>query len=222
MAKLEPLNDEQKQQIGSLITTEHFTLQTAQSATISEANGRASLFLSTVSSAIVALAFIGQVDKTMATFFSFAFVLFPVLIFLGIATFSRVLQLAIDNFSYMREISRLRHLYTELVPQIAPYFIMSTSDDVESTANAMSPNRWRWEMFLTTAGTVGVINSVLVGVLVGLVIIQFGAWQWLAIGIGVILAALCVLIHQRHQAGRWAAAVDATPAMFPDSDQVTE
>jgi len=49
------------QRLLAALTTEHFTLQTARSATIMETNRRSALFLSTVSSAVVALAFIGQV-----------------------------------------------------------------------------------------------------------------------------------------------------------------
>jgi hypothetical protein len=37
------------------LTTEHFTLQTARSATITDSNGRSALYLATVSSAVVAL-----------------------------------------------------------------------------------------------------------------------------------------------------------------------
>ena len=48
-----------REQVLQFMTTEHFTLQTAKSATVAEANGRSTLFLSTVSSAVVALAFVG-------------------------------------------------------------------------------------------------------------------------------------------------------------------
>ena len=41
------------QRLLQALTTEHFTLQTARSATIMESNGRSALFLSTVSSAVV-------------------------------------------------------------------------------------------------------------------------------------------------------------------------
>ena len=40
-------------------TTEHFTLQTARSNTVSEANGRATVYLAALSSNLIALAFIG-------------------------------------------------------------------------------------------------------------------------------------------------------------------
>lgn len=215
MTKLETFTDDQRRQVGPLVTTEHFTLQTARAATISEANGRASLFLGTVSSAIVALAFIGQVDETMTAFFSFAFVLFPVLIFLGVATFSRVLQSGIEDSIYARAISRLRHLYTELVPPLADYFVLSTHDDAVAFVRDLGVRPGRWQMFLTTAGTIGVINSVLVGVLVGLVADRFGAGVWLAVAVGLVLFVVGVFLHQRYQAQQWEAAEKSIPAMFP-------
>ncbi len=84
--------DQAKQdQILQFLTTEHFTLQTAKAATVAEANGRAALFLSTVSSAVVALAFIGQVSGMGQAFFVFGFVLFPSLLYLGFVTFERAI-----------------------------------------------------------------------------------------------------------------------------------
>ena len=47
----------------TMATTEHFNLQTARAATISEANGRASIYLTALSSNLIALAFIGQMSR---------------------------------------------------------------------------------------------------------------------------------------------------------------
>jgi hypothetical protein len=108
----QPAQDEATQeQILQFMTTEHFTLQTAKSATVAEANGRASLFLSTVSSAVVALAFIGQVSGIGRAFFLFGLVLFPSLLFLGFVTFERAIQTAIENMVLSRGINRLRHYF---------------------------------------------------------------------------------------------------------------
>ena len=41
-------------------TTEHFNLQVSRTVTVSEANGRASIFLAALSSNLIALAFIGR------------------------------------------------------------------------------------------------------------------------------------------------------------------
>jgi hypothetical protein len=67
------------QRLLQALTTEHFTLQTARSATIMETNGRSALFLSTVSSAVVALAFIGQLADVGQPFFLFASAVLPAL-----------------------------------------------------------------------------------------------------------------------------------------------
>jgi hypothetical protein len=53
-------------------TTEHFNLQTARAITVSEANGRATIYLATLSSNLIALAFIGQMSRLGAAFYAFA------------------------------------------------------------------------------------------------------------------------------------------------------
>src|SRR5918994_67718 len=54
----------------TMATTEHFNLQTARAATISEANGRASIYLAAVSSNLIALAFIGQMSRLGTDFYA--------------------------------------------------------------------------------------------------------------------------------------------------------
>jgi hypothetical protein len=76
------------QRLLQALTTEHFTLQTARSATIMETNGRSALLLSTVSSAVVALAFIGQVADVGQPFLLFALAVLPALFVLGAADLS--------------------------------------------------------------------------------------------------------------------------------------
>jgi hypothetical protein len=45
------------------LTTEHLNLQTARMGTIAEANGRSTLHLGTLPSAVIAIAFIGQANQ---------------------------------------------------------------------------------------------------------------------------------------------------------------
>jgi hypothetical protein len=59
-------------------------------ATISEANGRASIYLAAVSSNLIALAFIGQMSRLGMDFYAFALILLPVLAFVGVVTFQRL------------------------------------------------------------------------------------------------------------------------------------
>jgi hypothetical protein len=81
---------ERRRQLLQALTTEHFTLQTARSATIADSNGRSALYLATVSSAIVALAFIGQVARLGRAFHLFALALLPALVLLGVLTYLRL------------------------------------------------------------------------------------------------------------------------------------
>jgi hypothetical protein len=99
------------QRLLQALTTEHFTLQTARSATIMESNGRSALFLSTVSSAVVALAFIGQVADVGQPFFLFALAVLPTLFLLGLLTYLRLAQSASEDLLYSRAINRIRRYY---------------------------------------------------------------------------------------------------------------
>ena len=187
-----------------IMTTEHFTLQTARSATIADASGRAGLFLTSVSSAIVALAFLWQVAHSGAAFFVVALALFPVLGFLGVVTFARVLQSAIEDMLCARGINRIRHFYIELAPQLDEYFILSTHDDGAGMSHDMRSTALRWQSLLTTAGMVGVVNSVLAGTWVTLLILFIMPTALpLAILVGLMTLLGCAVAHHRHQARAW-------------------
>ena len=67
----------------SALTTEQFNLQTARMGTIAEANGRSTLYLGTLSSAVIAIAFVGQADELGDAFYLFALLLLPPVFLLG-------------------------------------------------------------------------------------------------------------------------------------------
>lgn len=105
----------------SFITTEHFTLQGARAATISESTGRASMFLGAVSGGLVALGLIATATRVGTAFYAFGLALLPTLTFIGLVTFERVLQSGIEDHDYARRISRLRAFYFDADPEIARY-----------------------------------------------------------------------------------------------------
>lgn len=76
------------------MTTEHFALQSARAATATEATGRATIYLSTVSSALIAMAFLGQTLKLNPVFVLISVILLVALFFLGVVTCARLTQLA--------------------------------------------------------------------------------------------------------------------------------
>jgi peptidoglycan/LPS O-acetylase OafA/YrhL len=76
----------------SALTTEQFNLQTARMGTIAEANGRSTLYLGTLSSAVIALAFVGQTSQLDDSFYLFALTLLPPVFLLGVFSYLRLVQ----------------------------------------------------------------------------------------------------------------------------------
>jgi len=157
-------------QIVTMMTTEHYTLQSAQAQEVSDINGRSSLFIGAVSSTLIALAFVGQISHLGTAFFVFSLVLFPSLFFMGLVTFEWVLQATNTIIIYARGINRIRHLYLEYAPQMQPYFILSSHDDTGSVLGAVGIRRSPWQVFFAPPGMIAVINSVILGVFVGLLL----------------------------------------------------
>jgi hypothetical protein len=210
-------DNERQQQILQFMTTEQFALQTAKTATVAEANGRATLFMGSVSSAVVALAFIGQVSDMGQPFFLFGLVLFPSLLFLGVVTFDRVLQTALEDWIYSCEINRIRHYYVELAPEIKCYFIQSTHDDRPGPLPSLGIKPAKWQLFLTGSGMVGVINSVLAGVFAGMVA-RFAVPLsiYMCAGVGIALVVASVIGHHFYQLRKFADVGSRMKILFPN------
>lgn len=91
------------------ITTEHFTLQGARSATISDGASRTTLFLGATSSGLIALGFVADDCRT---FVALAVPVLLTLVVLGLLTCARLVQRSVENLRYGRAINRLRGLST--------------------------------------------------------------------------------------------------------------
>src|SRR5215467_1137916 len=120
-------------QLVSIITTEHYNLQTGRSISTSEANGRSSLFVGAVSSGLIALTFVGQISHLGTAFFVFSLVVIPTLVFMGLITFERLLQSGSTDILYARGVNRIRQLYLQYAPQLQNYFILPAQDDRRET-----------------------------------------------------------------------------------------
>jgi hypothetical protein len=220
---------ERQQQLLQALTTEHFTLQTARAATVADSNGRAALYLSTVSGAVIALAFIGQVADVGRAFFLFAFALLPALVLLGILTYLRLLQTAVEDLFYARAINRIRHHYVHLDPDAARWFLLTSYDDPPAVmvnmgmaAPVARHSRWHLlgHLLSHTASMAAVVTSIIGGVFVALAVGALGAGAvsvTAAAGVGVAVTVAAITAFGWHQARRWRAAEDSVPSMFPSS-----
>ena len=201
-------------QVIAMMTTEHYNLQTGRAMTISEANGRSSLFVGAVSSGLIAFAFVGQISHLGIAFYVFSLVVIPTLFFMGLITFERTLQAGLDDVIYARGINRIRHLYLEYAPQMQPYFILSAHDDTSLPMENLATIPW-WQVFLSTAGMMAVLNSVLAGSFVGLLLAAFTFPLWASTSAGVVAFLVSVGLHQRYQWRQWMRLRRNLPVFFP-------
>ena len=202
-------------QLVSIITTEHYNLQTGRSMAIAETNGRSSLFVGAVSSGLIALTFVGQISHLGMAFFVFSLVVIPTLVFMGLITFVRVLQSGSADITLARGVNRIRHLYLEHAPQLQPYFMLSAHDDRGETLSHEEMSTSWVQVFFNTAGMIAVINSVLIGSFVGLLLAVFILPLWVCTSAGVVTFLVSVVLHQRYQWSQWMRLERNLPILFP-------
>jgi len=184
------------------MTTEHYTLQTARSATIVESNGRVSLFLGAVSSSLIAIALVAQVSRFGERFFVLALTLLPALIFLGGATYVRAIQNAIEDFEYARAINHIRNWYLGLHPDAPGLFLLSTDETPIGAMQGMTNPRW--QALFTTAGVVAFVMSMLVGVTVALAVDSALSLDlYASAALGFVAGALCETALFTHHRSKW-------------------
>jgi hypothetical protein len=161
-----------RQLIMQFMTTEHFTLQTARAVVNAEISARLQLYMTTLSSSIIALALVAQVSGVLGRAFeAFALVLLPVVYFLGVVTLARLLQASAEWRTYGQGMNRIRHWCLEVAPQMERYFVLPATDDPWASLAALGirvQGRAWWEGLMTAPAVIVVINSVLAGVFTGL------------------------------------------------------
>jgi hypothetical protein len=176
-------------------TTEHFNLQVSRAMTVSEANGRASIYLAALSSNLIALAFIGQMSQLGVAFYAFALILLPVLAFVGTVTYMRLVQSSIEDIAYAHRIALVRSYYLRISPELKPYLIALRGTRPAPSHGAPGA----WQLTLTVAGMVAMVNSVVVAAGAGLALVAAGV-DSLAISVtaGAFVGAGAFVLHHRH------------------------
>jgi hypothetical protein len=153
------------------LTTEHFTLQTERSSASGDTHARLQLYMTVLSSSLIALALVAQLSAVGDAFRGFALVLLPTVYLFGIVTLGRMGQLWRAWFAATQGMNRIRHYYVEVAPETQPYFVMPTTDDPWTTLDGVGigggPGPSRWEGLYTAPAAVAIVNSVVAGAFVG-------------------------------------------------------
>ena len=209
-----------QQMMLQIMMAEHAALQSARSSTIFDATGRANLFIGSISSVLIALAFIGQASEMGKPFFIFTLLLLLPLFFIGVTTFHRIVQIGNADTVYARGINRIRHFYTEIAPDTARYFILPTRDDFTAMLDEMGAQPGVFQTFLSTGGMINGLNSMLVGVFVGVLLyVLFDLGLLACIIVGGVGFFISLYLHTRYLGSLWEANEKRLKILFPSPKQ---
>ena len=164
----EPTDPLARQLALTALTTEHFNLQTARMGTIAEANGRSTLYLGALSSATIAVAFVGQANQLGDTFYLFALTLLPPVFLLGVFTYLRLVQTSIEDMLYTMGSFRIRQYFVGLDSAAAPFFPPTDPQGITKLERMGVVPTGPLQMLLTAASMVACINAIVGGVAVAL------------------------------------------------------
>jgi hypothetical protein len=193
------MNDDKERQAAFMtaLTTEHFVLQTAASATVSEAAARSSLYVLSLSSSLVAMGF---ASRSPEVFLAFAAAILPAMFLLGLFTVVRLIDTGIENQQFLTGIARIRGYYRTLTPEAALYFSAENGRWPEVPA---PPQRFGSVVaFITTAASmIAFINSIVAGAGVTLLVSHVRNQAGLAWGLGVTTTLMLMIAFLAFQ--RW-------------------
>ena len=182
-----------------LLATEHWSLLATRSMSWNEAFSRTSMFLSTLSAATVALALAGPAMSFGPGFPLFALIVLSVTLFLGVATYVRLVQVNNEDLYWVTGMNMLRGEYARIAPGIEKTFVSGHTLDVPGIARTfgafdVTSNPSPLHALITTPAVVGVISSAIAGVIVGLLVLTFEMDQTVALVSGVVVFLVAVFL----------------------------
>ena len=157
-----------------------------------ESFSRTGTFLSTLSAGTVALALAGPAMSFGGAFALFALIVLSVTLFLGIATYVRLVQVNNEDLYWVSGMNLIRAEYVRLSPGIEKAFVTGHTLDTDGIARTfaafnVTSNLSPFHMLVTTPAIVAVISSAIAGVIAGLLVIQFGHDVFIAIVAGALV-----------------------------------
>jgi hypothetical protein len=209
-----------------ILTTEHWSLLASRGLAWNEVFARAGMYLSTLSASLVALGLIAGIDQFGDVFFTFAFVVLPVVLFIGIGAW---LRMGISNYHEAQTVfgmNRIRGAYLEIAPDLEPYFVMGVHDDPAGIGITMALPQGTpvWvHLISSTPFLVVTLNAVVAGAIGALVLLRLVAAPTPIVVIGALAVAVVVLlIEMAHARRNIREGQESIVPMFPTPDGASE
>jgi hypothetical protein len=161
----------------AILTAEHSSLTAARSLNQAEMAGRATMFVASLSGSMVAIAFVAQATDFGSETAIFALLLLSIVLFLGVTTFIRAVDLSAEEVRWVAAMNRIRWAYAQAVPGLADYFTTLRHEPRSGVIATLSPVRESLTSvygIATTPGVIAVIDSVLSATLLSVVLVSQG------------------------------------------------
>jgi hypothetical protein len=206
-----------------ILSTEHWSLLTSRSLAYNEAFIRGGMFLTFLSMSFVALALLAQAMSFGDEFLTIAAVILAFDLVIGLATFGRIAGANEDDLRALHGMARIRHAYTQIAPIVTPYFTTATHDDMAAVllgyGTVPSTTAGNLLYGLTTSGgMIGLIVSMVGGVLAAVLAILIGASGGSAVWIGIVGGLLVLGILGAVAAARIPRTQATLAARFPSAE----
>jgi hypothetical protein len=214
-------SDESIDRVLTVLTTEHYTLQMIRGSTIFEASNRAGQYFAMLSAILIALGLIAQVAPERVLL-GVSCGLFSGVYVIGLVTAARAMESSLQDIQCGIGINRIRHFYQEAAPSAAPYFVMSSHDDLHSVLSDGGEAIWSGGRrpsplgpFLTVAGLINLVNGWILGVAIAEAAILSGLGMLAALAAGLFGAVASIGALALHQQRTWSRGVSAIETRFP-------
>jgi len=194
----------QRSQRLQILATEHWNLLATRGLSWNESFSRANMFLTVLSGATVALALVAQATSFGEGFVTFALLILPVVLIIGLTTFVRLVEVNSEDVHWVYGMNQIRHAYLDMEPDLKPYFVSgSTVDDagISQTYGSHGTGSVYLHGLVTTPATVAFVNAMLAAILGSVILIQWQMTMLPAVGVGTVIFAVVCVVQMAF--GRW-------------------
>lgn len=196
-----------------VLTTEHWSLLATRSLTWNESFSRTNTFLATLSATTLALALVGPPTNFGPGFSVFALVALSVTLFVGAATYVRLVHVNQEDAYWVIGMNLLRARYAKLVPGVERDFVTGHTLDAEGVTRTFGvptgvATMTIGHLFVTTPAVVMVVDGAIAGILSALVGGLLGLALPLEFALGVLVFGASVALgaaYGKRSSDRWQA-----------------
>jgi hypothetical protein len=175
---------------------EHERLSDLFLYTRESAERRATLYLSLTTAVLGAFVAFTQLAMPFETTLETGILVLLGLVILGVITFHRLIERALQGVEYLRAINRLHHYFTARDADIEPYLFWPPYDDQPHYGRARFSS-------VEAREVIALLNSIFAGACVGAGVLFWARELALAIGMGLVLAVLAWFGQQWYESRRF-------------------